>query len=570
MTTYASGVSYAAQGGLATLTTGDGLARTIAYNDHLQMTSVAAGSLLSLGFGYSSTQNNGNLLSQTIATPGFSATQNYGYDGANRLTSASEGSTWGQTYVYDNVGNRAVLSSSSIPFSDATPQTGSTASVPYTAANRWTLAGYDSAGNMTAGNTQSARQETMAYDAEERMTQWADTNPSVSVTFTYDGDGRRVTKTWDGVTTVYVYDPLGNMAAEYGGSAAPVGGTLYLTQDQLGSTRLVSDYNAATGQPQAVGCHDYLPFGEEIPWGRSGVSCYSQTADTTIKFTGHERDSETGLDNFEARHMAGPQGRFLIPDPGNAGASPQNPQSWNMYGYVQNNPLAYVDPFGLACVYNGTGDQEDPANYHDDGSGGQSCSDVNASPPETTTVSSEPPPPVSYDCILCNEPTGGGPDVSGLPSVNQTGPVWFSVPNNGPAGAGTSTGACEGKILSAVNNHFGTNFTSANVGTGPNAPFQWPQVPGGTVNINVFPGQNQANGISHGRYPVNWWTYVIGYGSTLHIPAGPGGLDSPSTAVFSSSEFTAHLDSAFPYNPLGAVVHLLTDVAGVGGHQPCP
>ena len=310
------------------------------------MTSVAAGSLLSLGFGYSSTQNNGNLLSQTIATPGFSATQNYGYDGANRLTSASEGSTWGQTYVYDNVGNRAVLSSSSIPFSDATPQTGSTASVPYTAANQWTLAGYDSAGNMTAGNTQSARQETMAYDAEARMTQWADTNPSVSVTFTYDGDGRRVTKTWSGVTTVYVYDPLGNLAAEYGGSAAPVGGTLYLTQDQLGSTRLVSDYNAATGQPQAVGCHDYLPFGEEIPWGRSGASCYSQTADTAIKFTGQERDAETGLDNFLARHMAGPQGRFLSPDPDNAGAAESDPQSWNMYGYAFNNPLVYIDPDG--------------------------------------------------------------------------------------------------------------------------------------------------------------------------------------------------------------------------------
>jgi hypothetical protein len=62
----------------------------------------------------------------------------------------------------------------------------------------------------------------------------------------------------------------------------------------------------------------------------------------------------------------------------------------------------------------------------------------------------------------------------------------------------------------------------------------------------------------------------VGYGSTLHIPAGRGGLDSPSTLVFSGSQFTAHLDSAFPYNPIGALVHLLKDVLGIGGHSPCP
>ena len=142
-------------------------------------------------------------------------------------------------------------------------------------------------------------------------------------------------------------------------------------------------------------------------------------------------------------------------------------------------------------------------------------------------------------------------------------------PFSGPSGPGGGTGACTAKVLSAVNNHFGTSFTSANVGTGAYAPFQWPQVSGGTLNIDIFP-QGQAGGISPGRYPVNWWTYIIGYGSTLHIQAGPGGLDSPSTLLFSSSEFTAHLDSAYPYNPIGLLVHGLKDVMGIGGHSPCP
>ena len=45
--------------------------------------------------------------------------------------------------------------------------------------------------------------------------------------------------------------------------------------------------------------------------------------------------------------MAGSQGRFLSPDPDNAGADPTNPQSWNGYGYVWNTPLSAIDPTGL-------------------------------------------------------------------------------------------------------------------------------------------------------------------------------------------------------------------------------
>jgi RHS repeat-associated protein len=69
------------------------------------------------------------------------------------------------------------------------------------------------------------------------------------------------------------------------------------------------------------------------------------------RYTGKERDSESGLDNFGARYDSSQYGRFMTPDPGNAGADPTNPQSWNMYSYVLNNPLSYTDPSGLDCVY---------------------------------------------------------------------------------------------------------------------------------------------------------------------------------------------------------------------------
>ncbi len=74
-------------------------------------------------------------------------------------------------------------------------------------------------------------------------------------------------------------------------------------------------------------------------------------ASSAHKFTGKERDSESGLDNFGARYDSSQYGRFMTPDPGNAGADPTNPQSWNMYSYVLNNPLSYIDPTGMDCVY---------------------------------------------------------------------------------------------------------------------------------------------------------------------------------------------------------------------------
>src|SRR6266576_2693114 len=58
--------------------------------------------------------------------------------------------------------------------------------------------------------------------------------------------------------------------------------------------------------------------------------------DVLYQLTGKERDSESGLDNFEARYLGSSLGRFMSPDPENAGASAAAPQSWNAYAYVMN------------------------------------------------------------------------------------------------------------------------------------------------------------------------------------------------------------------------------------------
>lgn len=71
------------------------------------------------------------------------------------------------------------------------------------------------------------------------------------------------------------------------------------------------------------------------------------TATATIRFTGKERDAESGLDYFGARYFSGAQGRFTSPDPKQFNSKfISNPQKWNKYAYVLNNPLAAIDPDG--------------------------------------------------------------------------------------------------------------------------------------------------------------------------------------------------------------------------------
>ncbi len=64
------------------------------------------------------------------------------------------------------------------------------------------------------------------------------------------------------------------------------------------------------------------------------------------RFTGKERDSESGLDNFGARYDSSSMGRFMSPDPSRNSIRLDNPQTWNRYSYVLNNPLELVDPSG--------------------------------------------------------------------------------------------------------------------------------------------------------------------------------------------------------------------------------
>ncbi len=185
--------------------------------------------------------------------------------------------------------------------------------------------------------------------------------------YAYDGLGQRVKRTTtirgSSETTVYVYDAFGRLAAEYSSVApeAGTGGTFYRTEDHLGSTRLV------TKQDQTVAeCRDFFPFGERIGSGLNGRSadCYGGTSGAVKQqFTGKERDAESSLDYFGARYYSARLGRFIGPDEPLTDQFASDPQSWNLYSYVRNNPLRFLDPTGRKCV------ETDDGNVADDGDG---------------------------------------------------------------------------------------------------------------------------------------------------------------------------------------------------------
>ncbi|HET8670480.1 MAG TPA: RHS repeat-associated core domain-containing protein, partial [Candidatus Saccharimonadales bacterium] len=328
--------------------------------------------ILKLNYGYGTTDNNGNVQSQTITVPtvgnvnGFAATQTYTYDSLNRLETAQEnnGTSWRQNFDYDRFGNRKLIAGTTLPAT----LTGANNPIINPNNNRIDSAAagqgnilYDNAGNLT----REVGGHTYEYDAENKMVKYdGGATSGGGASYIYDGDGRRVKKVVGGsplVTTVFVYDVNNKLIAEYSDAASTGTGTSYLTSDTLGSARVI------TGSSQQVkGRHDYLPFGEELSGGTGGRTSQQNFGADNLrqKFTAKERDTETGLDYFLARYYSNLQGRFTSPDEFSGGpdelfdfaesaaANPTfyadltDPQSINKYQYSYGNPLRYVDPDG--------------------------------------------------------------------------------------------------------------------------------------------------------------------------------------------------------------------------------
>jgi RHS repeat-associated protein len=205
---------------------------------------------------------------------------------------------------------------------------------------------YDAAGNVTLDATTGL---SYSYDAENRIT------GAGGYAYTYDSDGNRVKKSNGSTGTIYWYmspgivgesDLNGNPQSEYvffGGERVarkdfPSNAVSYYFSDDLKTASLITDSTGTIKEDE-----DYYPWGGELQFVNNDSNHY--------KFTGKERDAETGLDYFGARYYGNWTGRFLSADSKRVALRHLlNPQKLNKYAYVLDNPLSEVDPDGLEDI----------------------------------------------------------------------------------------------------------------------------------------------------------------------------------------------------------------------------
>ena len=171
----------------------------------------------------------------------------------------------------------------------------------------------------------------------------ATSTPMTLASYTYNGDGLRTTLTTSAGTEQfawntagsspqllvagsmsYIYGPKGQVVEQITGSASPV----YFFHDALGSTRALL---GPTGT--VVATYAYSPYGALV--SNTG------TATTAILFAGSFADTETGLDYMISRYYDQQTAQFLTVDP-------LVLQTHQPYSYGDDNPVNYIDPFGMS------------------------------------------------------------------------------------------------------------------------------------------------------------------------------------------------------------------------------
>jgi RHS repeat-associated protein len=286
----------------------------------------------------------GRIHARTDTIGGVTTTYGYTYDKMGRLATVTKDGALVEEYRYDNA-----------PYGTCTYQMNTQRGITgrilsYDAENRLLSTGdaqyqYDPDGFLESKTT---TQGTTTYDYASQGDLLSVTLPDGTfIEYLYDPLGRRIAKKvdgafakkylWHGLTRLLaVYDGSDNllMRFKYAGGRLPVatekdGSFYYLAFDQVGSLRAVAD---ATGS--MIKKIDYDAFGSiladtnpdfEVPFG----------------FAGGLHDRDTGLVRFGYRDYDPDTGRWTSKDPILFAGG-----DTDLYGYVLNNPISFIDPFG--------------------------------------------------------------------------------------------------------------------------------------------------------------------------------------------------------------------------------
>lgn len=361
VSSYANSMSYRAFG-LKQMSYGNSRTLSVQYDNRMRPTSWSIPGVLRLQYGYA-WENSGrvefvrNLDDETLD-------RYYGYDHVGRLTVARSGNEarraigedvpllyngpYSQNYTYDQFGNMTLREG----WGGTNPAYGTTFTN-----NKMLGMVYDATGNLIdAGGGW-----TFTYDATGQQA----TSAVGNMQNYYDGDRLRGKKVENGVPTYYLRSSVlgGQVVAEINGSGNWLRGYVYLGGELLAiqygnAVSWVHQDPVAKSKRVTDGSGNVISTIELDPWGGE-TNRSSNEAFQPRKFTSYERDAIASDDAMHRRYNRW-WSRFEQPDPYDGSYNLANPQSFNRYAYVQNDPVSFVDPTGLICQPGASCEPEGP------------------------------------------------------------------------------------------------------------------------------------------------------------------------------------------------------------------